>query len=135
MELDPTHEDGGISDDHPEELAELSRHTLHMTETISVAMKTASMALLRAESQSRSIDYLTSGAMRLENVVAGIQFSSSFLESLKERANAFAERVRNEIQTVSILKMSPNSVSRCFNILIHCFGFFLRRIIWSTSCS
>ncbi|CAI6099849.1 unnamed protein product [Clonostachys chloroleuca] len=112
MELDPTHEDGGISDDHPEELAELSRHTLHMTETISVAMKTASMALLRADTQSRSVDCLTNGAMRLENVVAGIQFSSSFLGSLKERANAFAERVRNEIQTannlVNILQLKLN---------------------------
>lgn len=128
MELDPTHEDGGISDDHPEELAELSRHTLHMTETISVAMKTASMALLRADTQSRSVDCLTNGAMRLENVVAGIQFSSSFLGSLKERANAFAERVRNEIQTVSSLKNSPNSASRCFNTLIPYFA-FLRPII------
>ncbi|VUC25575.1 unnamed protein product [Clonostachys rosea] len=112
MELDPTDDDGGIPDDHPEELAELSRHTLHMTETISVATKTASMALLRAEAQSRSVDSLSSGAMRLENVVAGIQFSSSFLESLKERANAFAERVRNEIQTannlVNILQLKLN---------------------------
>lgn len=89
-----------VGDGH-QELFELSRHTLHMCETLEVAMRTTSMALLQVESQVHSAEPATASSMRLNNTISGIRFSSSFLENLKNRADVFSRRVENEIKLVS----------------------------------
>ncbi|CAG9942851.1 unnamed protein product [Clonostachys rosea f. rosea IK726] len=100
-----------VGDGH-QELFELSRHTLHMCETLEVAMRTTSMALLQVESQVHSAEPATASSMRLNNTISGIRFSSSFLENLKNRADVFSRRVENEIKLadnmVNVLQLKIN---------------------------
>ncbi|CAH0053737.1 unnamed protein product [Clonostachys solani] len=100
-----------VGDGH-EELFELSRHTLHMCETLEVAMRTTSTVLLQAESQVHSAEPATASSMRLTNTISGIRFSSGFLENLKNRADVFSKRVENEIKLadnmVNVLQLKIN---------------------------
>ncbi|CAI6096074.1 unnamed protein product [Clonostachys chloroleuca] len=100
-----------VGDGH-QELFELSRHTLHMCETLEVAMRTTSMALLQVQSQVHSAEPATASPMRLTNTISGIRFSSSFLENLKNRADVFSKRVENEIKLadnmVNVLQLKIN---------------------------
>ncbi|CAH0000771.1 unnamed protein product [Clonostachys byssicola] len=100
-----------VGDGH-QELFELSRHTLHMCETLEVAMRTTSQALLQVQSQAHSAEPEMVSSMRLANTISGIRFSSSFLENLKNRADVFAKRVENEIKLadnmVNVLQLKIN---------------------------
>ncbi|KAH6981644.1 hypothetical protein BKA56DRAFT_672449 [Ilyonectria sp. MPI-CAGE-AT-0026] len=90
------------------EMHELSRHTIHMSETLQVAAKTVKATLRYVDShplpgQSKA------GVM---NTIAGLQFSAGFLANLKLRADAFVDRLENEIRLayniVSIHQLQSN---------------------------
>jgi hypothetical protein len=80
-------------------MAELSRHAIHMSETLQVASNT-----MRAVYEN-SILYPSSDSTesRQRRAVHGLRFSSEFLANLKLRADAFIGRLDNETQLVSAL--------------------------------
>lgn len=79
------------------EMHELSRHAIHMSETLQVAAKTVKSTLRYVDSHPLP-DESKAG---VANTIAGLQFSASFLANLKLRADAFVDRLENEIRLVS----------------------------------
>lgn len=72
---------------------ELSRHIVHMSETIQAVAKVVASALHHI--QSREDQPITT------NIISGLGASARFLEGLKLRSDAFRDRLDNEIQFVS----------------------------------
>lgn len=84
-----------------ENMHEMSRHAIHMSETLEAAAKTVKSTL-------RHIEHATSGDNNPStlNVTAGIQFAASFLANLMLRSDAFSERIQNEIRLVRLVVSS-----------------------------
>lgn len=84
---------------------ELSRHAIHMSETVQVASLSVKLALEIIEAQLQ-IHVLSLANVTEENdarnVVDGIRFSASFIAALKLRSDAFVDRIENEIKMVII---------------------------------
>ncbi|KEY64392.1 hypothetical protein S7711_08454 [Stachybotrys chartarum IBT 7711] len=86
---------------------ELSRHAIHMSETLQAAMKTVESTLEYVDSHFRPKETVPrETAICPMNVIAGIRFSAGFLGNLKLRSDAFVDRIHNEVQfalnTVSV---------------------------------
>ncbi|KAI9167885.1 Mg2+ transporter protein, CorA-like/Zinc transport protein ZntB [Paramyrothecium foliicola] len=73
---------------------ELSRHAIHMSETLQVAAKTVKSTLRHFESHLVP----NQPGPTAVNIIAGLHYSSSVLANLKLRADAFVSRIDNEIQ-------------------------------------
>ncbi|KAF4450956.1 Mg2+ transporter protein, CorA-like/Zinc transport protein ZntB [Fusarium austroafricanum] len=76
---------------------ELSRHAIHMSETLQVATKTVNSTLRHVDSHVNILPHQSSEA-RAMNTIAGLQFSAGLLANLKLRADAFVDRLENEIR-------------------------------------
>jgi hypothetical protein len=82
---------------------ELSRHSIHMSETLQAASKTVEETLRDIETRLISPGSgLGLATTNTRNIVAGIRFSNVFLNNLKLRSDAFVARLENEIQMVRI---------------------------------
>lgn len=75
---------------------ELSRHVVHMSETLQVATKTMKAILRNVESR----DATEENQETKNNVLEGLRMSSRFMSNLKLRADAFEDRLDNEIRLV-----------------------------------
>ncbi|CAG9941093.1 unnamed protein product [Clonostachys rosea f. rosea IK726] len=85
---------------------ELSRHAIHMSETVQVATLSVKLALEIIESQLQLLSLTNDNEKNdARNVIDGIRFSASFIAALKLRSDAFVDRIENEI------KMAYNIVS------------------------
>lgn len=84
-----------------EAMHEMSRHVIHMSETLQAAEKTVKSTLRHIENTE-----LRDNRSSAVNVTTGIQFSARFLANLKLRSDAFSERIQNEIRLVSLLRLS-----------------------------
>lgn len=92
---------------------ELSRHSIHMSETLQAASKTVEEALRDIETRLMSPGSgLGLATMNTRNIVAGIRFSNVFLNNLKLRSDAFVARLENEIQMVRFYYCSEPGI--CF---------------------
>ncbi|KAK7225436.1 hypothetical protein V2G26_013439 [Clonostachys chloroleuca] len=95
---------------------ELSRHSIHMSETLQAASKTVEEALRDIETRLMSPGSgLGLATMNTRNIVAGIRFSNVFLNNLKLRSDAFVARLENEIQMaynmVSVYQLKESNES------------------------
>ncbi|CAG7556360.1 unnamed protein product [Fusarium equiseti] len=81
---------------HYVRMAELSRHAIHMSETLEVAQQTVNSMLERVgpELHQQGVGFEGSSI----NTIAGLQFSAGLLANLKLRADAFVNRLENEIR-------------------------------------
>lgn len=86
---------------------ELSRHAIHMSETLQAAMKTVESTLDYVDSHFRPEETVPKEtAICPMNVIAGIRFSADFLGNLKLRSDAFVDRIHNEVQLVCMRRNS-----------------------------
>ncbi|CAH0050896.1 unnamed protein product [Clonostachys solani] len=95
---------------------ELSRHSIHMSETLQAASKTVEETLRDIETRLMSPGSgLGLATMNTRNIVAGIRFSNVFLNNLKLRSDAFVARLENEIQMaynmVSVYQLKESNES------------------------
>jgi len=81
-----------------EELHELARHTLHSTESLDVAINTATHMI-----QQRSEDtMLYPSGMEKQKHEANLRFWCQVLQNLRDRSRSTDQRLKNEIQLVDL---------------------------------
>lgn len=78
---------------------ELSRHTIHETETLEVTARTLAI-ISKQHGRCRHVGSVDSD---VGSCVTDIDFHQQFLENLRLRAAAFVQRLQNEIRLVSLL--------------------------------
>ncbi|GAW16179.1 hypothetical protein ANO14919_056020 [Xylariales sp. No.14919] len=78
-----------------DDMHEYARHVVHSSETLQAASAVAMKMIDHFQMQSTSRRNDDSGP---DNILSGLHFSSQFLMNLKLRADAFKERLDNEIQ-------------------------------------
>lgn len=79
------------------DMHELSRHIIHMSETIQVAAQVATTAPDYIQAYHRPTDQ---DGIDISNIVSGLRSSAQFLQALKLRSDAFRDRLENEIRFV-----------------------------------
>jgi hypothetical protein len=81
---------------------EVSRHVIHISETLAVASKTmtAVVAAQEAFSKERDIQGLTIPSGFIRNG-QHLRLSANLLSNFQDRAEAFVQRLKNEIELVA----------------------------------
>jgi hypothetical protein len=97
---------------------ELSRHAIHMSETVQVATLSVKLALEIIESQLQLLSLTNDNEKNdARNVIDGIRFSASFIAALKLRSDAFVDRIENEIKMVIISKHLQSTGDFAYNLI------------------
>lgn len=79
-----------------ENMHELSRHVIHISETLKAA--TRNLNALVEDQKTTVLSGLSTGSK--DHVSRALKLSSNRLTNLQERAQAFVDRLHNEIQLV-----------------------------------
>jgi hypothetical protein len=82
---------------------EVSRHVIHISETLTVASKTM-LAVVAAQEAFSKENQMRGGIITSDSKRNGqhLQLSANLLANFQVRAQAFVERLENEIQLVAI---------------------------------
>jgi hypothetical protein len=83
------------------EMHELARHAIHMSETLEVGSRTVKEFLQSCKSWHESSEDNSPIETITGTITDNLRFSSDFLSNLKKRADAFTDRLDNEIRLVS----------------------------------
>jgi hypothetical protein len=81
---------------------EVSRHVIHISETLAVASKTMTAVVAAQEAFSKERD--TQGLMTPSGFIRNgqhLRLSANLLANFQDRAQAFVKRLKNEIQLVA----------------------------------
>jgi hypothetical protein len=89
------------------DMHEVSRHVIHISETLAVASKTMTAVVAAQEAfiKERDIQGLITPSGSTRNV-QHMRLSANFLANSQLRAQAFVQRLENEIQLVAIQDLS-----------------------------
>jgi hypothetical protein len=82
-------------------MAELSRHIIHMSETLQVAVNILG-TVLEASKPGENSQWSSGPAERINE---SLRFSTEFLRNLQQRSDAFADRLQNEMTLVRATPM------------------------------